>query len=161
MIYTANITTPTTATADAPTKTELAVTPGVIHRVKVFFPPGCQQVAHCRILQGLHQIYPTDIGGFSMSVDFNDYLEIKKGYTTLMVETWNTGNNQHKIDVGIYVMKEWQLTSYPAISKLNTTLKKLITTIIEIAREIMKQKEDKNNAGYEYREVEEGEETGS
>jgi len=96
-----------------------------------------------------------------MSVDFNDYLEIKKGYTTLMVETWNTGNNQHKIDVGIYVMKEWQLTSYPAISKLNTTLKKLITTIIEIAREIMKQKEDKNNAGYEYREVEEGEETGS
>jgi hypothetical protein len=136
--YSETITTPTGTTSDAPTQTWMKISPGVIHQVKVFFPPGCQQVAHCRMLQGLHQIYPTDTGDFDTSVDFKDYLEVKQGYTNIMIETWNTGNNQHKITVELGVMKEWQLTSFIAISKLNTTIKTLIKLVSDAVRSMIK-----------------------
>ena len=59
MFYAWAIAVPKNTAESAPVEQVMKLTQGVVTRVEVQFPDGCDGLAHCRILQGGHQLWPT------------------------------------------------------------------------------------------------------
>lgn len=109
MLFTTDITIPTTATRADPTEEILKIAHGIITWVSVLFPPGCHRVAHCVILHHEHQIAPStenmDLAGDTFPVEWGEYYESYQPPYELKIRCWNEdGSYPHKITVRIAVL---------------------------------------------------------
>jgi len=97
-----------TAKADAQ-ETELKLDHGVIHRLSIGFPSGCEGLAHVKLLVGLHQLWPTssdeDFALDDHNLEWDDYFELKDTPYTLTAVAWNEDETYpHTITVRIGVL---------------------------------------------------------
>ena len=93
MLYSINISTPASTTQADPVETTILITVGVVHRVKVGFPPGPQTDLHVAIDRGNSQVWPS---GASLSWAWDDYVfdmpefyEVEVEPLEFVVRTWN------------------------------------------------------------------------
>ena len=81
---------------------------GIIHEIKVFFPPGCRYSTNVQLLDGLHQVFPTNTGGSASgdgeAVGGLDWYNMEKANHQLFIKAWNTSalyDHQIKIRIGV------------------------------------------------------------
>ncbi len=109
MFYDFAITVSANTAKAAPTTQELKLTHGVIHRVEVEFPAGCAGLVHCGLLQGIHQLWPTNPDGSFASDDYviaiyEDYELATEPYVVKFVG-WNLDDTyDHTVTVRIGVL---------------------------------------------------------
>lgn len=120
MWYQREITIPKNTTEINRTKTSIHAIKGIIHRVYIHFPAGCKGLARVRILEGKHQIAPSNaqesFKGDDTDLSYKEYYELTNFPTWITIETWNldTAYN-HTIVVGLGVLKKEILL--PAFSR--------------------------------------------
>ena len=78
MIFNFEFAVPANTPASSPKRQTFEVCYGLIYRIEIQFPPGCAGLAYQRILDGGHQVYPSNQGEFfhldGMVVAFDDVL---------------------------------------------------------------------------------------
>ncbi len=93
MFYDWAIVIPKSTTEAVPVETWLELTKGTVHRVEVEFPAGCMGLAHCRIMRGLHQLWPTNPDGSfatdGYTIAFNEATELADEPLALKASGWN------------------------------------------------------------------------
>ena len=131
MIYVFTDTIPAnTAKGSARTKT-LKLTKGVIHRLSVHFPAGCNGLANVQLLKGVHHVFPTNtqgsFAGNNESIVFNEFHEIKSHPTVLTLRTWNTDTvYEHTVTVRIGLLPRFAVLPAGATEGLVESLKSLL-----------------------------------
>ena len=93
MIFVEHALTPKNTAKTSPLITTIQIVRGTIKLVSVQFPPGCNALAHCKILWGLYQIFPSnEQGDFATggeTVTWDENLEILDEPLQLTMVTWN------------------------------------------------------------------------
>lgn len=93
MIYAFRLTIPANTLETAPSRETVRLTHGIIHRLEIEFPAGCAGLAHCKILRGLHQVWPTNPDGDFASDDhaiaFDTDYPLTDLPTDLILVGWN------------------------------------------------------------------------
>lgn len=108
MIYTANITTSSGTTKEAPKRTSIKVNKGLVYRVEFYFPPGSMGLMGVAVLDGLYQCWPSTPGVFFITDDetigFDD-LFIKEAepyeFTVLTYNEDDTYNHFVSVRLGL------------------------------------------------------------
>lgn len=98
-------------------KTTIKLTHGVIHRLSIYFPPGCRHYVRCTVNRGLHQIYPTNPDGYikgnALEVTGDVFHTMFIDPYQVEVYGWNAeATYDHTITVRFWVKKLWQLMPY-------------------------------------------------
>lgn len=106
MIFTVHLKTPANTSADAPMDTVIPLVLGTITRMHVFFPPGCNALAHLKLLWGLYQLFPSneqgDFASGGILIDWSEDTEIDAEPAELHAITWNEDTlYDHTITVDI------------------------------------------------------------
>lgn len=112
MDFSANISTPTTATQAAPKKTRLPLTKGRITGGTLFFPPGPAGTLHLIAKIGKHQIIPFNTGqNYALdntTLDLNIDIDISEPPFILDVITWNDSTSYaHALTLTLF-MDPWK-----------------------------------------------------
>ena len=120
MWYQKEITISANTTEANAAETKLHVVRGVIHNVWVHFPAGCAGLARVQILEGLHQIAPTNTGqsfkGDGTDINYREHYELTNFPSWITIKTWNTDDTyDHTIVVGLGILKKEVLL--PAFSR--------------------------------------------
>lgn len=93
MIFVAAIATPANTSSTAPVVTPLPIVLGTITRVLIYFPPGQSGLAHCKILYGLYQLFPSDeqadFAGDDALITWDENIEIDADPAQLTIVTYN------------------------------------------------------------------------
>lgn len=89
----------------------ISLTHGIIHRVEIDFPAGCEGSVHLKIRHGLHQLWPTNPqGSFSTNdyvIAFNDYYPYLRRPYLLTLVAWNLDpKNQHTLAIRFGVLPQ-------------------------------------------------------
>lgn len=92
MFYSFSLTVPAGKTEASPAKLDMKLSRGIITRVFIGFPVGCNRYVYCRVRDpGLHQVYPTNpdhVFRWSGSeIVWDEYHELGAPYT-LVAEGW-------------------------------------------------------------------------
>ena len=94
MLYVLALTIPANTAEASPYEEDLKLTDGVITRVEVEFPAGCQGLAHSYARLALHQVFPINPDGNLCSdnyvIAWNDYEDIDTDPRVLTISGWNT-----------------------------------------------------------------------
>lgn len=94
MIFAQTISTPASTAAASPQSTTFPVGKGVIHRLRVAFPPGPQGLLHVQIYRGQAQIWPSRAGQSfawdAFAFDAAEWYEVDADPLEFTVVTWNT-----------------------------------------------------------------------
>jgi hypothetical protein len=96
-----------TAKSDA-LETEIELVPGTITEVWIFHPPGCFGLAYATIVEGIHQLYPTNsenaYHGDGYPMQFKDNYDLKSP-ANLKLITWNLDDTYaHSVYVRITIL---------------------------------------------------------
>jgi hypothetical protein len=112
MFYDFEITIPAGTTQASPKEVELKLTHGVIHTVRIDFPPGPRGEVYLAIFQGSVQRYPYNRGGSFRAdntyVNFDDFLELNSEPYTLLARGWSPGaiyDHTLHIEIGLIESK--------------------------------------------------------
>lgn len=93
MFYAFSVPIPANTPSTAPVDVEAVLTYGVIDHVEVHIPAGCAGLTHLKILQGLHQVWPTNedenFTGDSINLVWGDAYELFEPPYTLTLRAWN------------------------------------------------------------------------
>lgn len=111
-------------------KTDMKLERGIIHRVRIQFPPGCGGVAHAQISRGKHQLYPTNpdesFAEDDSIIDMAEWWELEEEPYQLEMYTWNTStSHSHTIRVTIGVLPREVLTVVRQMQALVDAIKDL------------------------------------
>lgn len=106
MIFTVHLKTLANTPSTNPLVTVIPIVAGTITRMHVFFPPGCNALAHLKLRWGLYQIFPSnDQGDFASGgilIDWAEDIEITAEPLQLTAVTWNDDTSyDHTITVDI------------------------------------------------------------
>ena len=99
---------------------------GIIHEIKVFFPPGCRNYAHVKLLDGLHQVFPTNTSGNCAAdgetVGGIEWYSMERPGACLFLYAWNTSTSyDHTVTIRIGVIpREILLPLHTELGTLNT-----------------------------------------
>lgn len=73
---------------------EMHLTAGVIHQVDVLFQDGCNHEEFVKILNGNHQVWPSNrdenLRGNATVVSFREFYELSPGNSLLTAHIWTT-----------------------------------------------------------------------
>jgi len=78
VIYEYDLAVPANTLAGAPVSVDMALSPGIIHRLEVGWPAGCNNMVLISIRSGLHQVWPTNPDGY-----------LKGNMYTLSIPVWH------------------------------------------------------------------------
>jgi hypothetical protein len=111
MHYDFTLTIPPNTPEDNPLRLTCPLNYGIINKLSVEFPPGCYRLAHIRIFDKLHQVWPTNIDssivGDTFPVEFEEYYPVIEVPYELKIEAWNDDDTyQHSIVVRIGLLSE-------------------------------------------------------
>lgn len=131
MFYDFAITVPKSTTEAAPVTEELKLTHGVIHTVRLDFPPGPRGEVNIVLYHEEHQLYPTNPGGAFNSdntyINYDDFFELTTAPYSLKARGWApTANYDHTIHIEVGVM-ESKLAL--AMIKLATGMEKFLKMV--------------------------------
>lgn len=109
MIYRKSITTSANTLEANKDDTEIALTKGIVHKLDITFPSGCQGYLHVAINHGLHQIWPYEVDqSFATdgeTITFPEFYHIKFRPFGLMVYTWNLDDTyDHDVIIRIGIL---------------------------------------------------------
>ena len=104
MFYDFSFTIPANTAEANPLRKDIKLTHGIIHRVEISFPSGCAGLVFLQIVQGLHQVWPTNPeGSFNTddyTVAFNEYYDMTEEPFTLSLIGWNEDDTyDHTLEV--------------------------------------------------------------
>jgi len=110
MIYRFPITTPANTTEENRLETRLPLMKGVIHKLEIYFPPGAQMLHHIRILDALHQCWPTNsdesFACDNFTIAFREHLYLKEEPYELIVYTWNDDDtHDHTLVIRLGILR--------------------------------------------------------
>ncbi len=63
MIYEYDLAIPANTLATAPARQECVLTAGIVHRLEVTWPDGCNGLVRVYVCRGLHQVWPSNASG--------------------------------------------------------------------------------------------------
>jgi len=114
MIYDFEISTPANTARTAPVETTLELTPGVIHKLDILFPPGPAGLLHMVIMRELTQLWPSNPDGNFASDDevisYPEYYDLLEAPHELQAVTWNEDDTyDHIVHVRFGILESWQL----------------------------------------------------
>lgn len=93
MFYDFVITIPASTAATSPTVLDMKLTHGVIHTVRIDFPPGPRGEVNLVIFKGGTQLYPFNLEGYfntdNRYITFDDYQELFSAPYTLTAKGWS------------------------------------------------------------------------
>ena len=110
MFYDFALTIPAGTAEASPIRQGMDLTHGVIHSVRIIFPPGPRGEVSVQIYDGGHQLYPTNSGGVfnadNIAISFDDYYELLRGKYDLEARGWSPdADYQHVIRIQIGVLE--------------------------------------------------------
>lgn len=89
MLYTHALTVPAGTLASSPAEADLILTDGILTRVEVDFPFGCNHYVYAYVRQGLHQLWPLNpdgkARGSGVPIGSAEYHELEAGANILTV----------------------------------------------------------------------------
>ena len=95
-------------TEASPATQKMKLTHGVIHTVRIYFPPGPRGEVNVAIFEGGSQIYPTNRGGEfnadNLYINFDDFYELFRAPYELVAKGWSPDasyDHTVRIEVGI------------------------------------------------------------
>lgn len=95
MLYSYDLTIPANTLASAPVKVDMPVGPGILHKLEVEFPPGCNKAVLVSIRRGLHQVYPTNPDGAlkanAYTISTAEYYSVMEAPHQLEAYGWSPG----------------------------------------------------------------------
>jgi len=123
----------TTDTVDNKRKTVVTLTNGIIHRIGIFFPPGCANVVKITLNRGIHQIFPTNPDGYikgdGLSVEGKMFQPILTPPYEVYIEGWGVNAGyKHEITIRLWMLKVWQLMPF-SDELFNLSLKESVGSI--------------------------------
>lgn len=93
MLYTHTLAVPPNTSERDPVEEAVKLTYGVITMVEVEFPPGCAGLVRAFMRRSLHQVWPSNQGGYLRSdgraIRWNDYYELFDEPVELTVGAWS------------------------------------------------------------------------
>lgn len=110
MFYDFALTIPAGTTEANPATLDMKLTHGVIHTIRLNFPPGPRGEVNVDIYHGGHQLYPTNTGGeFNADntyITFDDYYELDEAPYKLRARGWApTADYNHTIRIEIGLLE--------------------------------------------------------
>ena len=110
MFYDFEITIAAGTTQASPKEVEMKLTHGVIHAVRIDFPPGPRGEVYLAIFQGSIQRYPFNRGGYFRAdntyINFDEYLELKAEPYLLTAKGWSpSATYDHTLHIQIGVIE--------------------------------------------------------
>ncbi len=110
MFYDFAITILAGTTALAPKEETLKLTHGVIHTIRLDFPPGPRGEVNLALYHEEHQLYPTNPGGAfnadNTYVNFDDFFELSTAPYALKARGWSpTADYPHTIHIQVGVIE--------------------------------------------------------
>jgi len=102
MFYEFDLAIPANTPASAPAELTVDLSPGTITMVEVQFPSNCVGLVHARILDGVHQVWPTsldtDIAGEAQNVRWSEEYDLLELPYQLTLQGWNDDDTyQHTL----------------------------------------------------------------
>ena len=96
---------PANTPATEPATVEFSLTPGMLEKVYVHFPDGCNQMVHVVIYQGERQLIPRDanstISGNDYTYEITQAARILQGYGKFVARGWSPGSSSpHNVLIG-------------------------------------------------------------
>ena len=92
MFYDFALTIPAGTAKSSPAVQRMKMTHGVIHDVRIYYPPGPRGEVDVAIFEGGHQVYPTNRGGSfnadNVYINFGDYYELFDAPYELTAKGW-------------------------------------------------------------------------
>ena len=109
MFYDFSFTIPANTAKKTPETSVILLTYGVIHRLEIGFPKGCAGLVYLQIMDGLHQLWPTNADGAFNTDDYtipiNEFHLLDRSPYRLRLEGWNLDDTyNHTLEVRIGVL---------------------------------------------------------
>ncbi len=106
MFYDFAIAVPAGTLESAKVEQELHLGAGIIHNVRILFPPGPHAMVRVRLLHWESPFVPTNFDGYLASDDevivIDEYFELKTAPYTLKAQLWSPGTTYpHTIDIRV------------------------------------------------------------
>lgn len=121
MIYSFDITTGLTAPLGVYVGRDLQLCRGIIHKIEITFPMGCNGLVQASIWQSTHPVWPSNMGEYfalnGVTISFREHFELVEEPYQLRAIIYNTDtsfNHTISIRIGIlpvHVLAPW-LMSY-------------------------------------------------
>lgn len=129
MYHDVSFTIPANTAETVPEEQQVKLSHGIIHRVEVGFPRGCAGLAHLRIRDGLHQVWPTNPQGSFNSDDYtipiDDRYELFDEPFILTLVGWNYDDTfDHTLEVRIGILPAEYFKPQDQVTPLLTKLLK-------------------------------------
>ncbi len=111
MIFKYEISTPANTSEANAMSTPMQVSKGIIHKLDVVFPPGCQRLLHVRINRALHQVFPLNpeasFASDAETISFREYVALNAEPYELQTITWNDDETyDHTIIVRLGILRK-------------------------------------------------------
>ena len=137
MHYAYQFTVEPTHTASSPLEESIKLGSGILKRVQIFFPSGCNQLVRCSIWNNGEQILPTNSDGYysldCSSVDASVHHNLDQNTNQLWFVGWNVGTDfNHSLSVMIDV----QGPNEPDINNLMMLMRETIERLISLMRSV-------------------------
>ena len=132
MFYDYSFTIPANTPEKTPLRKNIDLTHGIIHRVEIGFPLGCAGLVYIQIVQGLHQLWPTNADGSfntdGYTIAFGEFHDMTVEPFTLSLIGWNLDDTyDHTLEVRLGILPMIVLkpeeTFLQAFKKLLTRLR--------------------------------------
>lgn len=127
MIFEYDLTVPASTSESSPVSVEMDLAYGVVHRLEVFFPPGCHNLVKVIIRRGVHQVWPTNPDGRlkadAFTISYPVWHEMFDRPYRLIADGWSDDTvYPHSITVRLGMQRPELLTP---VSKVKTVLGRL------------------------------------
>lgn len=106
MIFDVHLLTPANTPQSSPLETQIPIIKGTITQMFVQFPPGCNALAHLKLLWGLYQLFPSneqgDFASGGETIPWAENIDVGTEPLQLTAVTWNEDTEyDHTITVRI------------------------------------------------------------
>jgi hypothetical protein len=124
MIYAIDINTEKlTYTKSNPQKTVLKLDYGTIHQLDIEFPSGCSGLTGVQIKRGLHQVYPSNPGGYftgdGTKISFKENYLLDSAPFELDIWTWNDDTAwDHRVFIRIGLLRQYLGKKFTSFDEL-------------------------------------------
>lgn len=110
MIFESDLTVSANTQQASPAELEMDLTHGIIHRLEVWFPPGCRGQVKVVISRNGHQLWPTNADGQlkadAFTISFPVWYELEDRPYKVWVRAWSPGTSyDHNITIRLGVQR--------------------------------------------------------
>lgn len=110
MIYEYDLVVPANTLAATPVSVDMKLSHGIVHKLEVSFPPGCNNAVKVVINRALHQVWPTNPDGQvkanGYTVSFPVWYELEEAPYVLTAWAWSPGTTySHTVTIRMGIQR--------------------------------------------------------